>query len=249
MLIAANRPRSAYELHMLPARKAFRENPVMREMLSLAVNPELVELFVIHFNALSTGMVEPIAHYVRQAGKNSETLGFSDIGPYFEKHSNEENGHDHWAASDTYKAVANWNKRKKSPVLCAQTLLEARYAPSVMEYHKLHEEVINGSTPFAILAIATEIELITTKYGPKMLLQCFLKLGLRRTRQLSYVSNHVKVDWLHTEENMHTIDWLLAAHPEHANPMIETGKRALETYTGFLRECMAMTRKTYTSRS
>jgi len=233
-----------YEEQLKDRRAAFKASPVMNQILSWRADPVFLELFVIHYCTLTAGLAEPVAGYIRTAGERCKELGFNDMVPFFQEHSEEEEGHYHWAADDTARVVEIWNRHRK-PALDAEALLNHRMSPAVKRYHQLHEDVIFGNAPYAELAIDLEIELIAVKYGPKVLLHSLVKLGPKITSNLSFLRKHVRADYGHTKLNLKKVDALLTKHPEYAPALVEAGKGAIDTFYGYLEDCFNLAQEQY----
>ncbi len=229
----------AYNDGVKDARKQFADSPVLKKLFNPFLDARFLELFLIHFCAVKTGFVEPVAEYIREAGERSQKLGYEEMRDFFHHHADEEVGHDKWAIEDTHKLVDHWNKRR-TPALNAQDLLDKRFTPAVRRYHELHLNVIRGNAPYGELAIDVEIERISVKFGPKMLLFCMAKVGPKITTNLTFVKKHVMADQGHDKTNFSTIEEFLMKRPETLPALVDVGKKAIEAYHGFLADCFRL---------
>lgn len=236
---------NAYERALMDERRKFAAHPVIKEMLAGSVDCQLTELFLIYWSTLSAGLTEPIPEYLKQAGEKCREKGLVEMGRFFYEHAKEEDGHDGWAEKDVHKLVSRWNQRHPERKLDPVELLSRKKSPAVKRYHQLHEEVIQGDTPYGELAIDVEIELITVKFGPRMIWQCIRKAGPRILWDMSFLREHVRFDFGHTDHNFKTVDSLLKEQPGFLGPLADAGKRALKAYGDFLQDVMDYAKEEY----
>lgn len=231
---------NAYQERCKVARDNFASRPVVKALFFSEVDTELMKLFMISWSALSSGLTQPIPEYLKRAGENCAAKGETDMAAFFKLHTEEEDGHDEWGKDDTRKLVQQWNLEHPGPGLDAEALLKANMSPAVKRYHKLHETVIDGPSPWGELAIDVEIELITTQYGPILLQRCVKSMGEASLDNVSFLREHVRFDVGHTETNFDTIHNLIVKHPEYTDALVDTGFKALEAYGDFLDDAMAL---------
>lgn len=231
---------NAYQQRCKQAREAFAARPVVKELFFSEVDQQLMKLFMISWSALSSGLTGPIPEYLKRAGDNCAAKGETDMAAFFMLHTEEEDGHDEWGKDDTRKLVQQWNLDNPGYTLDAEELLKANMSPAVKRYHKLHEEVIDGPSPWGELAIDVEIELITTQYGPLLLQGCVKSMGEESLDNVSFLREHVRFDVGHTETNFDAIHGLIMRRPDYTDALVDTGFKALVSYADFLDDCMAM---------
>jgi hypothetical protein len=236
-MLVQKQTRNEYQKLIQPHREKFQEYFAQLEK-KLSSDPVLPELFMIYWTVLSAGLTGPIPHYLRSAGEKCREKGLPEMAEFFFEHCEEEDGHDGWAKKDTEKLVVRWNKRHPQLVLDTEELLSQKDSPAVKRYHEMHEKFIFGEAPYGELAIDVEIELITVKYGPKFLLKCIAKMGPGIIFDMSFLREHVRFDFGHTDKNFDVIHRLLEQHPEFLEHLVDAGRGGLETYAGFLGDVM-----------
>ncbi|MDO8578120.1 MAG: hypothetical protein Q7R50_02950 [Dehalococcoidales bacterium] len=234
-----------YQKRCQAARDAFASRKVVNELFNEEVDPKLMKLFMISWSALSSGLTQPIPEYLKRAGENCAKKGVAEMAAFFAQHTEEEDGHDEWGRDDTRKLVERWNKEEPEFPLNAEDMLKNNMSPAVKRYHKLHENVIDGDSPWAELAIDVEIELITTQYGPRLLQSCVRSMGEDSLADVSFLREHVRFDVGHTETNFETIHKLITKHPEYTDALVETAFKALESYADFLDDAMSSAKKIF----
>lgn len=230
---------NAYEEAIRKNRDDFANHPAIIAAFSKSTSRDFAELFLIYWTVLSAGLTQPIPRYLKSAGEKCQEKKLPELAHFFFEHYKEEDGHDGWAMADTTKLVARWNQRHPDSQLNAEALLELKLSPGVKKYHELHEHFIFGDAPYGELAIDMEIELITVKYGPRMILQGIWKVGPSLLFDMSFLREHVRFDFGHTDKNFMVLDQLLKSRPEFLNPLLEAGRGALETYGGFLNDALS----------
>jgi hypothetical protein len=234
-----------YQRRCETARKDFASRKVVKEVFTEGVEPKLLKLFMIHWSALSAGISEPIPTYFNRAAERCEKEGFKKMAEVFSEHGKEEHGHDDWATNDVQKLVEIWNQEEPNFQLDSKELLDNRMSPAVKRYHKLHERVIEGDSPWAELAIGLEIELIATTYGPLLLKRCVEIMGQDSLPNISFLDEHVRADVGHTETNFEVVHNFLVQHPEYTDILVETAGDALNSYADFLDDAMSYAKKVY----
>lgn len=235
-----------YQRRCKTARKEFASRTVVKEVFTEGIEPKLLKLFMIYWSALSAGISEPIPAYFNRAAERCKKEGFEEMVEIFSEHGKEEEGHDAWATSDVQKLVEIWNKEEPNFQLDAKELLDNRMSPAVKRYHKLHEHVIEGDSPWAELAIGLEIELIATTYGPILLKNWVNCMGQDSLPSISFLHEHVRADVGHTETNFEVVHKLLAQHPEYTDTLVKTAGDALNSYADFLNDALNYAKKVYT---
>ena len=238
-LSAITSPQEVYELELSKARDAFIKRPALLEVLSPDIDPVFVELFLISFNGLGVYMTQPVDQWISQAGERCKQIGFVELGDSLCLHATHEAGHDQMMINDTHTLFAHWNA-KHSFKLDAQEMLTQPIPPGVQSYIKLHEDVIASNAPFAQLAIELEIERLAVDVGPLLLKQFTQILGSDVVNRLSFLKTHIALDVSHADFNQKEMDKFLDQHPDTLLPLIDAGKKALETYGTFLDDCVRL---------
>ncbi|MFZ5895005.1 MAG: hypothetical protein ACOY0T_28355 [Myxococcota bacterium] len=220
-------------------RQAFDTKPAVRELFYDNIDSTLLELFMIHWCALSAGLTEPIPRFLKRASENCAKLGVREVAEFFLEHAHEEDGHEDWARRDTIKLVKRWNRARPDQPLDADVLLQNKISPAVERYHALHERVINGESPWGELAIDVEIELLSVVYGPLLIQRCIQGMGREVLAELSFLREHVTADVNHTNVNFEVVQRVLDQQPHFAEDLVATAAGALESYADFLGDALA----------
>lgn len=236
-------PQETYELELSKARDAFIKRPALLEVLSPDANPVFVELFLIAFNGLGVYMTEPVEQWIRQAGEKCKQSGFVELGDSLCLYANDEAEHHKMMIKDTQTLVAHWNAKHPFK-LDAQEMLTQPTPPGVQSYIKLHEDVIASDTPFRQLAIELEIEQLAVDVGPILMKQVTQIVDSDIVKRLSFLKTHIVLDVSHAEFNQKEMDKFLAQYPDMLPPLIDAGKKALETYGAFLEDCVRLAKAT-----
>ncbi len=234
-----------YQKRCQLARQEFAQRPVVKEIFTEEVEPKLLELFMIHWSALSAGLTEPIPVYLERAGERCKNMGFQEMAEFFYEHEEEEDGHDNWAMEDVEKLVPIWNRKNPNLSLDARKLLANKFSPAVKRYHKLHEEVIEGNSPWAELAIDVEIELFSATYGPILVKKWVDCMGEDSLSNISFLHKHVLADVGHSEANFEVVDKFISKNPQSINTLVGTATKALNSYADFLEDAMEYAKKIY----
>ncbi len=238
-LSTAISPQAIYESEVSPVRDAFTKCPALLELFNSDADPILLELFLIHFNALGVSMTEPVDRWITQAGERCKQLGFVEVGNALCLHATHEAGHHEMMITDTKTLVKNWNERHAFQ-LDATEMLAQPLPNGVQKYVKLHEDVIASDTPFCQLAIELEIERLSVDVGPILIKQCLEILGSDVVKGLSFLEEHIAIDVSHTHFNQKQMNKFLEQHPDMVMPLADTAKKALEAYQLFLNDCVQL---------
>lgn len=234
-----------YQVRMSSARVLFSQRQDVQQLFNAPMEAPLLNLFMIHWCALSAALTTPIPEFLATAGVRCEALGLTALAEFFKEHTEEEDGHHEWAAADTFKLVALWNAQYPDAPLDAGQLLASNMTPSVLHYHKLHKDVVSGAAPWAELAIDVEIELITTQYGPPLMKACAQALCEEGRQSISFLSEHVHFDFGHTDTNFQVVADLIQLKPEFTEHLVKIGEQALNAYGDFLGEALHMAKHSY----
>lgn len=226
-------------------RQKFASKEIVKELFERQVNPKLLKLFMIHWNALNAGLTEPIPMYLKRAGERCQNMGLGFMADFFYEHEHEEDGHEDWAIDDVKELVSLWNKEEPNHKLDAKNLLAKKISPTVKRYHELHEQIIEGGSPWAELAIDVEIELIATTYGPVLVRKWIDCMGQESLSKVSFLDKHVSADVGHTKTNFQIVDRFISEHPESVNVLLKTASDVLNIYADYLEEAMAYAREVY----
>lgn len=228
-----------YDPAIKAARQRFAASPAIRALHGSALDPELVELFLIHFSSLGVAMTEPVEDWIQRAGERCEAIGLVELGRGLRAHAQHEAGHHELMIADTHALVARWNALHAMR-LDATELLKRPTTPGVRCYRELHENVIASDAPYAQLAIEYEIEMLSVTFGAELISRCAAVLGIEGDPGLSFLRDHVALDVGHTKFNEQQLEKLLEKHPDFAAPLSQAGGAALDAYAAFLGDCLQL---------
>lgn len=227
---------ATYDQLLTSARQRFDRHPAMEALFRSALEPFILERFLIYFSALGVGMTEPVEEWIRRAGQRCGDLGLSDLAKALDAHACQEADHHLLMRADTHRLVDRWNEDHE-PSLNAAALLALVPTPGVIGYCELHENVIAGPAPYGQLAIEYEIEMLSVTYGPALLQRCSDLSGAEILGGLSFLQGHVALDSGHTHFNRLQLDRLLGQRPEFLPGLVAAGSAALGAYVMFLDDC------------
>jgi heme oxygenase-like protein len=212
-------------------------HPAVRQLFDPHIDACVLHRFLIEYCALGVQLTAPVEGWIRRAGNRCKEIGLSALGDNLTKHAVHEAGHEALFVEDTKQLSARYTSRY-GELIDPQALLDQAATPAMRRYIELHEETIAGPAPFAQVAIELEIEGLSVKLGPTLLKQLTQVLGASILECCSFLTEHVALDVGHTALNNKMLERLVAAKPEALPILVETGRRALEAYLGFLGECM-----------
>jgi hypothetical protein len=230
-----------YASRLETTRRILAEDPIMVELLDPAIDPVVLERYLIQFSALGVQMTRPVDGWIRRAGERCIALGLNDIGQTLVKHSKHESGHHLMLMEDTRILVKRWNQRGLGK-LDAEELISAPPTPAIAAYVALHEDTISGDTPYGQVAIELEIERMSTVVGPRQIALCKSVLGPEIIGGLSFIEEHVALDVGHTLLNQKMLERLLLLRPNEVDRLADIGAAALRAYVQFFGECLGIAR-------
>ncbi|HEY2744020.1 MAG TPA: hypothetical protein VGL86_05340 [Polyangia bacterium] len=232
----------SYEPHLHVARQLLVDDATVVELLDPAIDPALLERFLIQFSALGVQITEPVDGWIRRAGERCVALGLTELGHSLITHAKHEAGHHLMLIDDTRLLSARWNERR-TPALDADALMAQPATPAMRDYIRLHEETIAGELPYGQVAIELEIERMSTTFGPRLMQQCRRVLAPEVLAGLSFIKEHVAVDVGHTALNEKLMARLLLLRPDASTRLSAIGSEALRIYVRFFGECLAAARR------
>jgi hypothetical protein len=218
------------------------ESAILHTILADAVDPVVLERFLIEYCSLGVQITEPVEGWIDRAGHRCIDIGMQSIGEALLDHAHHEAGHHLMFMEDTRKLVTEWNVRH-SWSLDADALFARPVTRAMKHYIALHEETIAGGTPFGQVAIELEIERLSVVLVPKLLAQVDRVLGKSIVGVLSFLRSHGELDIGHTHLNTKMMDALLCARPEAVGDLARLGAEALFIYTGIFSDCWDSARR------
>lgn len=227
-----------YEDLVAPARRHFTESFAVQSLQHNA-DSALCELFLIYFCALGVHMTEPVESWIRRAATRSARMGLPRLGRALRSHAAAEANHHLLMIADLRSLAARWNERNSPPV-DPDALLSRAFSPGVLAYRRLHEDNIDGETPFAQVAIEYEIEMLPLRFGDLVLARCIELLGMDILSSLSFITQHIELDGAHTDLNAQMLTDLLEKAPWSLPALATAGSAALRAYADFLGDCVRL---------
>src|ERR1700680_5048257 len=144
--------------------------------------------------------------------------------------------------ADGKSLAARWNARRK-PSVDAEELLDQAPTPGVLHYARVHEENIDGDSPYAQIAIEYEIEMIPLRYGDLLVARCVEILGAEILSCPSFARQHIALDAAHTRFNARSIAKLVELSPSRVSALVSAGTAALDAYAQFIDDCVQLAKR------
>ncbi len=226
-----------YEQLMSPARQRFETSYGVARLLEENIEPKYLELFLVYFCAIGAQMTEPVEGWIRRAGESCSALGLKEIGDALQRQAKSEAGHDLLMLADVKSLVQRWNNRNVWQ-LDLEHFLNLSQTPGVAKYVEVHEDNINGTSPYAQIAIEYEIENLTLQYGEKLITRCIRLCGNDVIACLTFLTKHIELDSGHTKYNARELAKVITENPSSLQPMVSAGSAALDAYGLFISDCL-----------
>jgi Iron-containing redox enzyme len=227
-----------YEARIRLDRRAAASHPSLGTLLDPAIDPILMERFLIEYCAWGVQITEPVEGWIRRAGERCVAIGLDAVGKGLIAHARHEAGHHLLFIHDTRALVQRWNASRPG-ALDAEALMARPPTPAMIAYINLHERNIESDTPFAQIAIEYEVEALSVSALPALLQQFARVLGADVLEGLSFLTSHAELDVGHTSQNRRLLNALLEARPDALDTLVEAGSGALSAYVDFLGECVS----------
>lgn len=237
-----------YTPRLVRSRDLVVNSGILRTILHDAADPRVLERFLIDYCSLGVQITEPVENWIERAGRRCLELDLPDVGNALVNHAAHEAGHHLMFMDDTRKLVGHWNARYGDSV-DAELLFDRPPTLAMQHYVGLHEETIEGPTPFGQVAIELEIERLSVVLVPRLIAQVERRLGKEVTSSLTFLSSHGELDVGHTRLNTRMMDTLLRLRPEAAGDMARIGAEAMFVYMAFFEECWDMAMRACTDRA
>lgn len=228
-----------YESKLAGIRASFETQSRLKNILATDVEPALLELFFIYFNALGVNMTEPVESWIYRAGLRCQEIGMTELGRALKLHAQHEANHHLMMMEDSIVLINQWN-RNHTLLLNVDQLLAHPRTLGINMYCQLHEEIIASDAPFGQLAIEYEIEMLSVRYGTQLLNKCAQVLGSSFLKGLSFLQDHVELDVAHTTFNRNQLKLFLKQYPDCVSALVNAGTKALEAYATFLKNCFEL---------
>jgi len=230
-----------YEQWLAPARERFAASSGIRA-IEASSDEVFLESFLLHFCALGTRMTEPVERWIRRAAERCAAMGLTELARALRRHALAEAGHHRMMMADVKSLAARWNARR-TPSVNAEELLNQTPTPGVLQYARVHEENIDGDSPYAQIAIEYEIEMIPLRYGDLLVARCVEILGAQILSCLSFVRQHIELDAAHTKFNARSIATLVDLSPSRMSALVSAGSAALDAYAQFIADCVHLAKR------
>lgn len=225
-----------YEKQIRPDREQFK---LKVNELYQQIDHEIALLFIVYYCSLGVYMTEYVSSWIKRAGLRCQEMNLPTLGTALVKHAKEEEKHDILLHNDTVALTQLINKRFKLN-MDESFFLSQPLSQGVLHYRTLHEECIEGNTPYGQIAIEYEIEKVSINHGPKFIYKCVQQYGFDLIKCLSFIRSHIKLDILHTRHNKKMLSDFLKDHPEGLATTIHYGAKALQCYSEYLEDCMQL---------
>lgn len=226
-----------YEPYVLPARARISTDPVMRTLVDPAIDPAVLERFLIQQHSLGVYLTEPVEGWMRRAGQRGMTQGLEAFGRPFMSLAKQQAGQHLMLVEDLRNLVRRWNERRQ-PTLHVDRLLKQHPTDAMRAYRQLHEQTIGSDLPAGVLAMALEIENLTSVVGPHLLSNCARVLGPQSLEGLNTLKQRIQLETGATTRTAKMLEDLLAQNPDNARTLAELGAEALEAYLRFMADCL-----------
>jgi len=226
-----------YEQQMEPARSRFAENPTLAVLTAADIDPLLLQLFLLNFASMGVRMTEPVEGWILRAAERCQELGDAELGRALRGHAAAEAGHHLMMVRDTESLAARLNSRY-ALALDARQLLAAPPGKGAARYIRVHEEVIEGPTPYVQVAVEYEIEMLPVRYGPPLVAAWVARLGEGILKCLEFITEHIELDVGHTKFNARQLERVLERNPAALPAMVAAGTNVLNAYGEFLSDCL-----------
>jgi hypothetical protein len=237
-----------YLPHVQHNRTRLDTEPVVRELLSPDIAPDLMERFLIEWSARGAYMTEPVDGWIRGAGERCIALGQEKVGRQLITHAKHEAGHHLMTIQDAKVLAARWNGRH-AEALDADALVAQAPTAAMREYRQVHDEALTGDLPLGQAAIEYEVGYLAVALVPRILARVREVLGQGTLDSLTFLREHAEVDVGHTALNERMMEELLKTHPEEAARLAAVGSRGLDCYLRFLADCMEAARRSVGARA
>lgn len=229
----------SYSRDIHPARIEFMKAPGINYFMTETDKKKLLA-FLIIWTAASIKMTEQVEHWIRRAGENCQDKNFDEVGERLKYHSKQEADHDKMLVTDIHFLLEKWNTIFADN-LNLSNVLEICNIPETQAYIDLHENVISSNHPYTQTAIEFEIERISVAYGPRMIENIINTLGEDFENGITFLAEHVLLDQGHTKFNIDLLERCFSANA-NIHELTTTGKEALKIYSGFLSQCISLSK-------
>lgn len=231
-----------YEQALMGSREVLAKSEAMSTLLSTDASPQLLHGWMLHFSAFGVRMTEPVEDWITRAGKRCQELGMEELGRELIGHAHGEAGHHQMMIEDARLFAAGW-ERNHGRAIDTDALIARTDIEPVDRYRELHEEVIRSDSPFRQLAIEYEIEMLSVAQGAPLVARCLERLPEDTKPGLSFLAEHAELDVGHTQFNRSRMAKFFDRYPQHYLAMVQTGRRSLDAYLGFIEVCLESTRQ------
>lgn len=230
---------AAYEQRLHHMRGQLDTHPGILTLTDQECERDLFLLWQIRFSAHGPKMTERVSNSLRATGQACLDTGLREIGEHLLEHANEERGHDSWMVDDLYVCCEIWNRTARR-YLSPENLLAWPTLPSTRAYRS-YFDLTEQHYPQGMVAIANEIERLSLIIGPPLVANA-RKLIDPEGNGFSFALSHVEVDQHHVVEDTKHLSILLEERPTEADQLAKIGNGALESYIGFINECLTLAR-------
>lgn len=231
----------AYEAAVAAARARFTSAGSVRWLFSGQPQPEEFERFLLHYSALGAAMTQPLAGWTRRAGQRCLAIGFDRLGTALRDAARvNESGHALLLA-DLGRLCAR-RTTERGVALTPEEVLRSADGAVTQRFRALHEDVVEGPTPYAAVAIQHEFEIVGLDWGTQVLDSCVRLLGAEVADMLAFLREHESVEHGYAVFSRERLVEFLEDRPGAVLPLGCAGAAALEVYQACVDECVRRAR-------
>lgn len=192
--------------------------------------------YLLAWTCFSIKMTEQVESWITRSGESCQKKNFNLVGERLKYHASQEAEHDNLLKNDLKFLIQKWNDYY-SDQLTEADILKIGAPLFTNEYVNLHENTINGEHPYTQVAIEYEIERISIMFGPFIIENIIYTLGSSFNAGITFLTEHVLLDQGHTKFNIDLLEKCFTSGAD-LDQLINTGRKALQIYAGFLNDCM-----------
>jgi hypothetical protein len=230
-----------YERHLLAVRQEIHHHPTARILLDSAIEPDVLERFLIEWTSRAVHITRPVTDWIGRAAQRCLDMGLTSVGELLTGQTRHQEGDHLLFVEDARALVERWNRRFR-PILDADALLARPPTAGMFGYIDLHERNITGPTPFAQVSIEYELEALFVNLLPPLRHNLERVLGKEVVHGLSFLDGHLELDFGHTAHLRRMLETLMQALPLADEALAAAGAAALRSYLQCLSECLDVAR-------
>lgn len=210
-------------------------------ILSSTASDELLFAYFLCFCVRGPRYTRYVEEWLTLAQERCYELGMREFGDAVSQRREEESGHFTKYEDDARRLCKQWNMKYPEQEVDAEALLSGELLhPGEILYRDLHVDTGSSETPFAVLIIIHEIELLAVDLLPSILGEVSIRLGPEFIKNLSFMTSHVELDTGHVEEGEMYLEKILRKYPSCLHDIVEVGKGTLHAFGRFMDDNFVM---------